>query len=94
MLQLDGVLFFIDGDNLEKITVQSSIPASYFREGYPMVGSTQLHALHKNPAKIRAIGAAKHARATFFINLFYALWYTSDPSVTLLPDFMAQAFAA
>jgi len=43
MLQFNRAFVFIDGNNLEQVAVQASIPAANFRDRYPMI-SVQLYA--------------------------------------------------
>jgi hypothetical protein len=37
VLQFDCAAIFVDGDNLEQVTVDAPIPAANFRDSYPMV---------------------------------------------------------
>ena len=36
VLQFDSPIFFVDGDHLEQVAVQTTVPATNFRNFYPM----------------------------------------------------------
>ena len=62
VLQLDGVVFFVDGDNLEEITVQSLVPTPYFRGGVSgkiLTFSTALKRPTTSSEKTRTTGAER-----------------------------------